>query len=130
MSLLPLGTPALPLDEAGKYVAGAYIVFVLLLVIYVSIMAIKLQRIEKELRELATFAEQGPSGTPERGAAQSSPGPPERGAEQGSPGTPGRGAEDVPVDSKTQPAGGSDRNLVPSEATAGPSTDVRGSSDV
>jgi hypothetical protein len=51
-------TPALPLDEAGRYVAGAYIVFVLLLVIYVSIMAIKLQRIEKELRELASFAEQ------------------------------------------------------------------------
>jgi hypothetical protein len=51
-------TPALPLDEAGKYVAGAYIVFVLLLVIYVAIMAAKLQRIERELRELAGFAEQ------------------------------------------------------------------------
>jgi hypothetical protein len=50
--------PALPLDEAGKYVAGAYIVFVLLLVIYVAIMAAKLQRIERELRELASFAEQ------------------------------------------------------------------------
>jgi hypothetical protein len=51
-------TPALPLDEAGKYVAGAYIVFVLLLVIYVGIMAMKLQRIEREMRELASFAEQ------------------------------------------------------------------------
>jgi hypothetical protein len=50
-------TPALPLHEAGKYVAGAYIVFVLLLVIYVGIMAAKLQRIERELRELAGFAE-------------------------------------------------------------------------
>lgn len=50
--------PALPLDEAGKYVAGAYIVFVLLLVIYVGIMAAKLQRIEREMRELASFAEQ------------------------------------------------------------------------
>jgi len=56
--LLPLGAPALPLDEAGKYVAGAYIVFVLLLVIYVGIMATKLQRIEKELREVASIAEQ------------------------------------------------------------------------
>jgi hypothetical protein len=56
--LLPLGAPALPLDEAGKYVAGAYIVFVLLLVIYVGIMASKLQRIEKELREVAQVAEQ------------------------------------------------------------------------
>ncbi len=32
-------TPALPLDEAGKYVAGAYIVFLVLIVIYVAIMA-------------------------------------------------------------------------------------------
>ena len=52
------GAPALPLDESGKYVAGAYIVFVLLLVIYVGIMAAKLQRIEREMRELASFAEQ------------------------------------------------------------------------
>ena len=29
--------PALPLDEAGKYVAGAYVVFVALIVIYVAI---------------------------------------------------------------------------------------------
>jgi hypothetical protein len=57
--LVPLaGAPALPLDEAGKYVAAAYIVFVLLLVIYVGIMAAKLQRIERELRDLAGFAEQ------------------------------------------------------------------------
>ena len=56
--LLPIGAPALPLDEAGKYVAGAYVVFVVLLVVYVAIMAAKLQRIEKELRELAGFAEQ------------------------------------------------------------------------
>lgn len=50
-------SPALPLDEAGKYVAGAYVVFVLLLVVYVAIMAAKVQRIERELRELAGFAE-------------------------------------------------------------------------
>ncbi len=50
--------PALPLDEAGKYVAGAYIVFVLLILVYVAIMAAKLSRIERELRELAGFAEQ------------------------------------------------------------------------
>ena len=50
--------PALPLDEAGKYVAGAYVVFVVLLTVYVAIMAAKLQRIERELRELAGFAEQ------------------------------------------------------------------------
>jgi len=56
------GAPALPLDEAGKYVAGAYIVFVLLLVIYVAIMAAKLQRMERELRELAGFAENRANG--------------------------------------------------------------------
>jgi hypothetical protein len=50
--------PALPLDEAGKYVAGAYVVFVVLLVVYVAIMASKLARIERELREVANFAEQ------------------------------------------------------------------------
>jgi type II secretory pathway component PulM len=56
LSLLA-ATPALPLDEAGKYVAGAYVVFLALIVVYVAIMAAKLQRIERELRELATFAE-------------------------------------------------------------------------
>jgi hypothetical protein len=63
------GAPALPLDEAGRYVAGAYIVFVLLLVIYVAIMAAKLQRMERELRELAGFAENranGEAAAPER----------------------------------------------------------------
>jgi type II secretory pathway component PulM len=50
--------PALPLDEAGKYVAGAYVVFLLLILIYVAIMAAKLSRIERELREMAGFAEQ------------------------------------------------------------------------
>jgi hypothetical protein len=49
--------PALPLDEAGKYVAGAYVVFVVLLVVYLAIMAAKLQRIERELREVAAVAE-------------------------------------------------------------------------
>jgi len=57
MDWLPLAAPALPLDEAGKYVAGAYVVFVVLLVVYLAIMAAKLQRIERELRELAGFAE-------------------------------------------------------------------------
>jgi hypothetical protein len=55
--MLPFATPALPLHEAGKYVAGAYIVFLVLVVVYVAIMAAKLQRIERELRELAGFAE-------------------------------------------------------------------------
>lgn len=49
--------PALPLDEAGKYVAGAYVVFVLLLVVYIGIMAAKLSRISRELDEIAEAAE-------------------------------------------------------------------------
>ena len=49
--------PALPLDEAGKYVAGAYGVFVTLILVYVAIMATRLQRIERELGALAELAE-------------------------------------------------------------------------
>ena len=36
--------PALPLDEAGKYVAGAYLVFLALILIYVAIMAVEPRR--------------------------------------------------------------------------------------
>lgn len=49
--------PALPLDDAGQYVAAAYIVFVVLLVVYVGIMATKLGRISRDLDELAELAE-------------------------------------------------------------------------
>lgn len=44
--------PALPLHAAGKYVAGAYIVFVLVLLVYVAIMGVRLTRNQKELAEL------------------------------------------------------------------------------
>src|SRR5262249_7923171 len=54
--------PALPLDEAGKYVAGAYVVFLVLLAVYVSIMATKLARIDRELARLAGLAERGEAG--------------------------------------------------------------------
>ena len=49
--------PALPLDEAGKYVAGAYVVFFTLIVVYLSIMAAKVSRIERALTELADLAD-------------------------------------------------------------------------
>jgi type II secretory pathway component PulM len=62
VDFLPLAAPALPLDEAGRYVAGAYVVFLVLIVVYVSIMAAKLQRIERDLRELAGFAENRANG--------------------------------------------------------------------
>ena len=50
-------TPALPLDDAGPYVAGAYLVFLALILVYVAIMATKLARIERELVELSELAE-------------------------------------------------------------------------
>jgi hypothetical protein len=49
--------PALPLDEAGKYVAAAYLIFLALILIYVSIMATKLGRIEREIGELSEIVE-------------------------------------------------------------------------
>ena len=45
--------PALPLGDAGPYVAAAYLVFLALVLIYVAIMASKLVRISRELAELA-----------------------------------------------------------------------------
>ena len=44
--------PALPLDEAGKYVAAAYCVLIALLVIYVAIMAVRLSRVSKDIEEV------------------------------------------------------------------------------
>jgi hypothetical protein len=49
--------PALPLDDAGPYVAAAYLVFLALILIYVSIMATKLGRIEREISELSEIVE-------------------------------------------------------------------------
>jgi hypothetical protein len=50
-------TPALPLDDAGPYVAAAYLVFLALILIYVAIMASKLARISRELLEIAELVE-------------------------------------------------------------------------
>jgi CcmD family protein len=50
--------PALPLDEAGKYVAGAYGVFVTLIVVYVAVLGSKIARIERELAALNELAEE------------------------------------------------------------------------
>ena len=47
-----LAAPALPLHSAGKYVAGAYIVFIALLVIYIGIMALRLMRTERDMQSL------------------------------------------------------------------------------
>jgi hypothetical protein len=57
MSGLVFAAPALPLHSAGKYVAGAYIVFLALVLVYVAIMARRLTRSERELAELRRSAE-------------------------------------------------------------------------
>ena len=59
--------PALPLDEAGKYVAAAYLVFLALVLIYVAIMAGQLARIERELGEVLDELERPRGRADERG---------------------------------------------------------------
>jgi hypothetical protein len=68
-------TPALPLHTAGPYVAAAYVVFLLVVLLYVWIMARKLTRNSRELQELRAQLERrehtgagpaGPAPGPER----------------------------------------------------------------
>ena len=69
MTSLVFAAPALPLHSAGKYVAGAYIVFVALVLVYVAIMARRLSRTERELDELRREAQahaDAPDRRPER----------------------------------------------------------------
>jgi CcmD family protein len=58
--------PALPLHEAGKYVAGAYVVVFALVLLYVAIMAVRLSRVERQLGELLGSERAGEPG-PRRG---------------------------------------------------------------
>ncbi len=58
--------PALPLDEAGKYVAAAYLVFMALILVYVAIMAIRLATVQRELGELADLIERRDAGEREK----------------------------------------------------------------
>lgn len=50
--------PALPLETAGKYVAGAYVVLFAIVLIYVAIMSVRLSRMQRELGELLELTEQ------------------------------------------------------------------------
>ncbi len=69
--------PALPLHEAGKYVAGAYVVLFALVLVYVAIMAIRQSRLERDLGELlrreqnAQDDEKRPGGATQAGSAGS-----------------------------------------------------------
>ena len=49
--------PALPLNDAGPYVAAAYLVFLALILVYLAIMAAKLGRISREISELDELVE-------------------------------------------------------------------------
>ena len=62
--------PALPLDDAGPYVAAAYLVFLALILIYVAIMAGKLVRIARELDELTEIVERRDRSSRDEDAAE------------------------------------------------------------
>ncbi|HEX4438206.1 MAG TPA: hypothetical protein VH061_15585 [Solirubrobacteraceae bacterium] len=64
MATLTAISPALPLHEAGKYVAGAYIVLLAMILVYVAIMAIRLSHIERDLGELLEVSEHDGSQPP------------------------------------------------------------------
>jgi len=49
---------ALPLEEAGRYVAAAYVAFMVLVVLYVVIIAAKVSRMERERDGLEKPAEE------------------------------------------------------------------------
>jgi flagellar biosynthesis/type III secretory pathway M-ring protein FliF/YscJ len=54
---LVIAAPALPLHKAGPYVAAAYIVFVVLLLVYLAIIGLRTSRTERALDELRREAE-------------------------------------------------------------------------
>jgi hypothetical protein len=54
--------PALPLDEAGVYMAVAYVAFVLLLGVYTTIIGRKVARNERQIMRLSeSVSERAPS---------------------------------------------------------------------
>jgi hypothetical protein len=59
-------TPALPLHTAGPYVAAAYIVVLLVILVYVAIMGSRLVRSQRELVELRRELEARSSGDEEK----------------------------------------------------------------
>jgi hypothetical protein len=54
------------LTTGERYVAGAYVVFLALILIYIAIMAAKLSRIEREVVELTRLAERADAPGSER----------------------------------------------------------------
>jgi hypothetical protein len=64
--MIALAAPALPLHAAGKYVAAAYIVFAVLIMVYVAIMAVRLRRTQHELADLRHEVARHQDGASER----------------------------------------------------------------
>jgi len=59
--------PALPLHKAGPYVAAAYIVFVVLILLYVAILAVRAARVERDVVAMRAEVEgRQPHDEPER----------------------------------------------------------------
>ena len=52
MSPLLAAAPDVPLGTSGRFVAAAYIVFLAVILVYVAIMAVRAQRIERDLDQL------------------------------------------------------------------------------
>ncbi len=50
--VLLAAAPAVPYDKAGRYVAAAFIFFFAIVLVYVAIMATKLQRLERDLGDI------------------------------------------------------------------------------
>ena len=70
--------PALPLDSAGPYVAGAYLVFLALVLVYVGIMASRLARIDRELTEVMELVERRDAAAAAGAESSRAPSEPER----------------------------------------------------
>jgi hypothetical protein len=66
--------PFLPLHTAVKYVAGAYAVFILVLIVYVAIMATRLARDHREVLELRARLEEREAAAPDPELSQLSVG--------------------------------------------------------
>jgi CcmD family protein len=49
--------PALPLGDAGVYVAAAYLVFLMLIFVYVAVLGIRAARLERELKTISDLVD-------------------------------------------------------------------------
>jgi Tfp pilus assembly protein PilP len=65
--------PALPLDEAGKYVAAVYIFFVVLVLLYLGILSARIARLEKDAVEISELLDERDRNADERSADRVTP---------------------------------------------------------